>query len=198
MEKYEALLAELPKAESKRRYDEELARLRQSIPPPPFSSSPNVESTNFKIPFTTKLACENEIQFAGFGRITFQWHAKSFTSSTWNASLAGIILKHYAQWAKGQSEMVLEGMDSISGLLDRWVQGQGKELRKVVGLTAAEAENLKKVRAAKSAKSRTIQQVRMILNGFEENQMLTFYLISMHRSVISALTVCQLDHAITS
>ncbi|KNZ56287.1 hypothetical protein VP01_2441g4 [Puccinia sorghi] len=118
-----------------------------------------MESTNFKIPYTTKLACENEIQFAGFGRITFQWHAKSFTSSTWNASLAGIIVKHYAQQAKGQSEMILEGMDSISGLLDWWVQGQGKELRKVVWLTTAEAKNLKKVRAAKSAKSQTIQQI---------------------------------------
>ncbi|KNZ56965.1 hypothetical protein VP01_2276g1 [Puccinia sorghi] len=71
METYETL-AEFPKAD---------------ITPPPFSSSPNVKCTNFKIPFTTKLACEKDIQLACFGRITFQWHAKSFTCLNWNASL---------------------------------------------------------------------------------------------------------------
>ncbi|KNZ51858.1 hypothetical protein VP01_3782g2 [Puccinia sorghi] len=96
--------------------------------------------------FHQKLACENEIQFAVFGRITFQWHAKSFSSSTWNSSLAGIILKHYAQWAKGQSKISWRG----------WIVLVGYGI---------EAENLKKVRAAK------------------KNKMPTFYLVSVHRSI---------------
>ncbi|KNZ56968.1 hypothetical protein VP01_2276g4 [Puccinia sorghi] len=41
--------------------------------------------------------------------------------------------------------MVLEEMDCISGLLHWWVQGQGKELRKIVGLTATEAKNLRRL-----------------------------------------------------
>ncbi|EFP92460.2 uncharacterized protein PGTG_18285 [Puccinia graminis f. sp. tritici CRL 75-36-700-3] len=134
---------EVPKPTFKKMYREELDRIRKKLTPPPFIATPDVLNSEINIPMHVKKSCEQEIQIAGFGRLTFEWKARSFTTSPWNGTLGTILMKHYYQWAKSQPGTFWDETSSMEKILDRWVQGQGKLMKKADRSDGKSLEDLK-------------------------------------------------------
>ncbi|KAA1108771.1 hypothetical protein PGT21_025205 [Puccinia graminis f. sp. tritici] len=111
-------------------YQDEVSRIRKHLSPPSFTAAPDILSTELDVPLSIKKACEQDLQIAGFGRLTFEWQASSFNSSSWNASLATIVIKHYFNWAKSKPGVMWGEVGCMEQILDRWVRGQGKEIRR--------------------------------------------------------------------
>lgn len=147
------------KADGQLRYNEEVTRLRTMMAPPEFVPAPNVPSTD-NFPWSAKVTCELDVQRAGFSRITFQWHASSFKSSGWNAALSAIIVQHYTNWEKTQPGKVWDGLNNMSLLLERWVRGQGREIRRAEKL-GPKVEDNKIVKAKRTSIQRTKKKVRV-------------------------------------
>ncbi|EFP93518.2 uncharacterized protein PGTG_18932 [Puccinia graminis f. sp. tritici CRL 75-36-700-3] len=145
---------EVPKPTFKKMYREELDRIRKKLTPPPFIATPDVLNSEINIPMHVKKSCEQEIQIAGFGRLTFEWKARSFTTSPWNGTLGTILMKHYYQWAKSQPGTFWDETSSMEKILDRWVQGQGKLMKKA---DRSDGKSLEDLKIEKSRKA-TINQ----------------------------------------
>jgi hypothetical protein len=154
---------ETPKPTFKKMYSDEVARIRKKISPPPFNPAPDVSNSNINIPINVKKACEQDIQLAGFGRVTFEWNSRSFTASPWNATLGSILMKHYYKWAKSQPGTIWEDVPSMEKILDRWVRGKGREMKKgnVVGEKSAE-----ELRADKSKKTAITRMKTKVSHNF--------------------------------
>ncbi|EFP79211.2 uncharacterized protein PGTG_05532 [Puccinia graminis f. sp. tritici CRL 75-36-700-3] len=88
---------EVAKPTLKKMYRNEMDRIRKHLTPPSFKPSGDVLNSAINIPIHVKKSCEQEIQLAGFGRLTFEWTARSFTASPWNGTLGTILIKHYYQ-----------------------------------------------------------------------------------------------------
>ena len=150
---------EVPKQNFKQLYSDELARIRKASAPPAFFSAPDVVNSELNISLNVKKACEQDIQFAGFGRITFEWDASSFSASLWNSTLGTIIIKHYHSWAKGQPGNLWGETGCMEKILDRWVQGQGKEMKRVGGAEGQSSIERKAEKARKASITRMKQKV---------------------------------------
>jgi hypothetical protein len=109
-----------------------------------------------------KKSCEQEIQLAGFGRLTFEWQARSFTASPWNGTLGTILIKHYYQWAKSQAGTLWDEASNMEKILDRWVQGQGKLMKKGDRSDGKSLDDLKREKARKASISRGKSKVCFI------------------------------------
>ncbi|KAA1076845.1 hypothetical protein PGT21_021892 [Puccinia graminis f. sp. tritici] len=101
-----------------------------------------------------KKACEQDLQIAGFGHLTFEWQASSFNSSLWSASLATIVIKHYFNLVKSKPGGMWGEVGCMEQILDRWVCGQGKEIRRAHQTNGQSLEDLKAEKSRKAAISR--------------------------------------------
>ncbi|KAA1074745.1 hypothetical protein PGT21_018126 [Puccinia graminis f. sp. tritici] len=135
-------------------YQDEVSRIRKHLSPPSFTAAPDILSTELDVPLSIKKACEQDLQIAGFGRLTFEWQASSFNSSSWNASLATIVIKHYFNWAKSKPGVMWGEVGCMEQILDRWVRGQGKEIRRAHQTNGQSPEDLKAEKSRKAAISR--------------------------------------------
>lgn len=159
MDNFRTKHANLGKERCKQAEIEELARIRRESNPPQFTPTPFVPCAELNIPKRVKTSCEDDLQLAGFGRFTFRW-GFSFESSSWNAGVGSIATKHYEIWAKTQRGLVWGEMEHVTGVLDRWVQGQAKEMEKLSLLGPEGHQTVKKQKAFNLLKGRKRKQVR--------------------------------------
>ncbi|KAA1139046.1 hypothetical protein PGTUg99_034605 [Puccinia graminis f. sp. tritici] len=78
------------------------------------------------ISFQTKNACDKEFQLKGFSRITFEWSARSLAASQWNTATASILINHWTNWYKKQSNNCKDLEEDIVGILERWLGSMRK------------------------------------------------------------------------
>ena len=86
---------EVPKALFKKMYSDEVSRIRKHLSPPAFNPAQDVVNSEINVPINVKKACELEVQLAGFGRVTLEWHSRSFSCSPWNGTMGSILMKNY-------------------------------------------------------------------------------------------------------
>ncbi|KAA1113732.1 hypothetical protein PGTUg99_005384 [Puccinia graminis f. sp. tritici] len=145
---------EVSKSVFKEMYKDEVTHIRKNLSPPAFQAAPDVLNSDLNIPINVKKACEQEVRIAGFGRITFEWEARSFTASPWNATLGSILIKHYFNWAKSQPGTLWDDTSCMELILDRWVKGQGRLMSQAGRQEGKSAEELKAEKARKASISR--------------------------------------------
>ncbi|MBW0516133.1 hypothetical protein O181_055848 [Austropuccinia psidii MF-1] len=90
-------------------------------------------------PIIEKCACEKEGQLVGLKRITFRW-GTSFNNSTWNAAIADIISKKFFNWSQTQPSLHIKNPDQLNLLIEHWVNGRGKDMKKLSELGQAAEE----------------------------------------------------------
>ena len=90
-----------------------------------------------------------------FGQVTFEWEASSFTSSSWNSSMATIIIQHYYGWAKTQPGMLWDEPSAMEKILERWVQGQGEFIKKASVQGSDMVDSQKRTKDQKAYLSKT-------------------------------------------
>ncbi|KAA1063965.1 hypothetical protein PGTUg99_010714 [Puccinia graminis f. sp. tritici] len=71
----------------------------------------------------TKQICDKEFQLKGFSRITFEWDARSLTSSPWNQATASILIDKWSGWYETQGKNRDNLKEDIEGILERWLTG---------------------------------------------------------------------------
>ncbi|MBW0502200.1 hypothetical protein O181_041915 [Austropuccinia psidii MF-1] len=114
-----------------------LTSISQRLQPPEYKLSHYV--LNNKISIVENLTCEKEFQLVGLKSITFQW-GTSFNNCTWNAAIANIICKHFFNWSQTQPSLNINNPDKLNLLIECWVNGRGKEMKKLSKLGQAAEE----------------------------------------------------------
>ncbi|EFP93700.1 uncharacterized protein PGTG_19669 [Puccinia graminis f. sp. tritici CRL 75-36-700-3] len=69
----------------------------------------------------TKQIVDNEFKNKGFSRITFDWTARSLSSSRWNTATALILIENWSRWYKTQSQNLKDLEHDIQGVVERWL-----------------------------------------------------------------------------
>ncbi|MBW0574817.1 hypothetical protein O181_114532 [Austropuccinia psidii MF-1] len=158
LETFEYGLRDCPISERKILVKQEITSISQRLQPPEFKPSRDVLNNKIKVSIVEKHACEKECQLVGLKRITFQW-GSAFNNSTWNAAIADIISKHFFNWSQTQPSLNINNPNQLNLLIERWVNGRGKEMKKLSKLGQA-AEEVKFQKAKKSKNTRGRQNAR--------------------------------------
>ncbi|MBW0461918.1 hypothetical protein O181_001633 [Austropuccinia psidii MF-1] len=139
LETFEYGLRDHPISEHKILVKQEITSISQRLQPPEFKPRCDILNNKIKVSIVTKNSCEKECQLVGLKRITFQW-GTSFNSSTWNAARANIISKHFFNQSQTQSSLNINNPDQLNLLIESWVNGRGKEMKKLSKLGQAAEE----------------------------------------------------------
>ncbi|MBW0532648.1 hypothetical protein O181_072363 [Austropuccinia psidii MF-1] len=128
--KFEYELKDKTISECKILLKQEISSISESLKPPESLPSCDLINNKLRVSLIEQHACEKECQLVGLRCITFNW-ASAFNSYSWNASMVEIIEKHFFVWSQTQPELNIKKRDKLIAMLEHWVNGRGKGIKKL-------------------------------------------------------------------